>query len=294
MTEVQAIRGHVTYFRHQSATGWGVASVRSGAKVHTMVGEWPLEVRNGDLVEVIGTITNHPHYGEQFAVARVVAFYPCRDDATEIWLADNLPNIGPERAKAIVQKFGADLWTVLEERPERLLEVPGVTKDRLAELVAVYAQRRFERDIMLKLLEHGLNGRQAATALKRWGQDTMKWITDDPYILFSEGMADFVLVDAIATRDFQVQRDDPRRVCALLESLLQEELAKGNTLALRHTLLHTLSRKLDLQRAALDEILAKARTGRFQLDDKYIALSQAADAEANIAKKIGRLLAWTS
>lgn len=294
LQDIQSVRARVEFFQTRKESGWGVARIRAGAKKYIAVGDWPDEVLNEDIVELVGTVINHPQYGEQFALTRVVAHYPARQDAIQEWLEMRLPNIGPERAQEIVRKFGVGLWDVIAERPERLQEIKGLTEARVAEIVVAYNQHAFERDLIVKLLALGLNGRQATAAVKRWAKDTLPRLQDDPYCLFLSGVADFILVDSIAVKDYQVQRTDPRRICALLRSMLDEDLAKGNTTAIRHTMLYQLSRKLDLPQPVVEEILQKTPNVPFVLAAKNVSALSAYEAECRIAARVKNLVeAWS-
>lgn len=293
-TDIQSIRAVIEFFQVKKENNWGIARIRAGAKKYVAVGEWPEGCQNGDIVEIVGTVGNHPQYGEQLAITRVVAHFPARADAIQEWLEARLPHVGPERAQAIVKKFGAELWNILDERPERLQEIPGLTPERVAELLVAYRQHAFERELVVQLLALGLNGRQATSALKRWGKETLPNIAQDPYLLFLEGITDFLLIDAIAKREYKVRHDDPRRVCALLRSLLDEELQKGSTTAIRHTLLQALARKLDLPKPKVEEILAVSKNAPFVLTEKNVSAMSAYQAEAKIAARVRNLMrAWS-
>lgn len=291
MAKTDLIRGPITKFLvGPKPSGWGVALIPvEGAqnKWVRLAGVWPEDVRTGDVVEAVGFRETHKKYGEQFKVLRVVTHIPSGRQAIEAWMANRLPNVGPERAKALLDRFGATLWDVIDEEPHKLTAVKGITSDRVTEIIAAYRQFYKEREIIVSLIKAGLRVKQAAHAVEVWGASAPEVISENPYVLYlSLRDVDFQTADTVALKHYRVAEDDPRRVEAFTLTILREALVGGDCYMLRHTLTHKVASALKLEQSVVDEQLPNFPA--LVCYDKRVLSREIDHAERDVADAIRR------
>ena len=102
-------------------------AVDGATAAFTAVGKM-LDVRQGDTVELQGLWEEHPRHGRQFRVRLCTVVVTEDASGAVAWIASRLPDVGRARATELVERFGVPaLWTVIEQEPGRLAEVPGIT-----------------------------------------------------------------------------------------------------------------------------------------------------------------------
>ena len=213
----------ITY--HNEENGYTVARVTPEGKDYTVtvVGTM-MGVNVGETVRCTGVWTVHPQYGRQFKAERVETVYPATLAGIEKYLGSGLiKGIGPVTAKRIVRKFGLDTLQVIEETPERLLEVLGVGPKRLALIKAAWEEQRLIKDVMVFLQSHGVSTGLAVKIYKHYGEEAIHVLKNDPYRLAREvhGIG-FITADKIA-RNLGIPEDAPERIAAAVAYLLSEE-----------------------------------------------------------------------
>lgn len=292
MSELKIVRGRV-YFHHRRGGGWGVGTINPvGAKTFSngqpFVGVLPTDVEDGDLVEVTGVEKKHPRFGMQLEVQAVLAHFPSDNSAIVEWMVMRLPNIGPKRAEALAERFGAELWEVIEHKPERLSEVSGITEERAQEICTAYEAHAAERQIILDLVELGLTATFAAKAVKMWRGEAGAVIRQNPYVLSIQLDIPLDDVDRIALRRLKVPKDDPRRIEAYVVAALQEALSSGDCSVLRHTLTRKVAVHLKLKVPVVTERLEDFEA--VVVYDKQVLLESIDSAERIVAGKICDLM----
>lgn len=202
---------------------WSIATIKTTTETVAAVGKL-LGAELGDSIEVEGEWNDNPKYGRQFKVKTCRVVVPQSDNGVISWLSMRLPNIGRGRARTLLDHFGgADkLWHAVEETPERLTEVKGITEERSAEIVDAYVRFRSERDRMIRFRRWGLTEYQISRMLTAWGDEAETMLRENPYALAEhvDGFG-FLRADAIAQR-MGVPRDAvPRIQCGLHHAMTQ-------------------------------------------------------------------------
>lgn len=195
----------------------------------TAVGEMPL-ASVGERIELDGEWTEHRAYGRQFRAASCKTLAPATLAALKNYLASGLiKGVGESTAEAIVQSFGMETLEVLENTPERLVEVPGIGRVRASTISASFAAQRGLRDIMLGLQKYGVTVGQAMKLYKIYGELCLAKIEENPYRLIDdvEGIG-FKTADAIA-RSGGVEPDSAYRLRAGVKYTLQWARQEGHT-----------------------------------------------------------------
>ena len=255
-------------FRSEN-TGFTVLELtdQSGDEI-TAVGEMPL-ASVGERIELDGEWTEHRAYGRQFRVVSCKTLAPSTLASLKNYLASGLiKGVGESTAEAIVQSFGMDTLTVLENTPERLVEVPGIGRVRAAIIAASYASQRGLRDIMLSLQKFGVTVGQAMKLYKIYGDLCLAKIEENPYRLIDDvdGIG-FKTADAIA-RSGGVEPNSTYRVRAGIKYTLQWARQEGHTYLPKEKLVSVAADILGADVAPVEQAVLDMRlSGDLVIDD---------------------------
>ena len=191
---------------------------------------FPPAVSEGESVELEGEVVTHPVYGEQFKVSEYRVVQPEGTQAVYRYLASGaIKGIGESLAGRIVRKFGEDTMRILDEEPERLSEVKGIS-DRIAREIAVQlAEKRDIRDAMICLQEYGIGGRKALKIWEAYGENMYAVLRENPYRLAEEisGIG-FSTADEIAAKN-GIRADSDYRIRSGIQYVLSGTLQEGSS-----------------------------------------------------------------
>lgn len=191
---------------------------------------FPPAVSEGESVELEGEVVTHPVYGEQFKVSEYRVVQPEGTQAVYRYLASGaIKGIGESLAGRIVRKFGEDTMRILDEEPERLSEVKGIS-DRIAREIAVQlAEKRDIRDAMICLQEYGIGGRKALKIWEAYGENMYAVLKENPYRLAEEisGIG-FSTADEIAAKN-GIRADSDYRIRSGIQCVLSGTLQEGSS-----------------------------------------------------------------
>ncbi len=233
---------------YSTETGYTVAQVTPEGRGYTVtvVGNL-LEVRPGETLRLEGEWREHARYGRQFQVERYTTVLPATVDGMEKYLGSGLiRGIGPVTAKRIVRRFKADTLQVIENEPERLLEVLGVGKHRVALIRAAWAEQKAIQEVMLFLQSHNVSTSHAVRIFKTYGDASIDVVRSDPYRLAQEvyGIG-FLTADKIA-RELGLALDSPQRVQAGIAYTLSQMADDGHVYAPQGELIRESTRILEV------------------------------------------------
>ena len=207
-------------FAHRTSVG----SEREIAIIGNMIG-----VHVGESVELGGRWTVHPEYGKQFAVEQMKQVLPATIAGMEKYLGSGLiRGVGPKTAKRIVAHFGVETLNVIEQTPERLVEVPGVGRHRTHVIQQAWAEQRAIKEVMLFLQSYGVSTSLATKIYKEYGDDAVAVVKSNPYRLARDiyGIG-FLTADKIA-QAMGLPSDAPQRVAAGVAYALNEASEDGH------------------------------------------------------------------
>lgn len=179
-------------------------------------------------VDLYGEWEHNSTYGTQLKVERFEELLPkTTDGITEYLSSGLLKGIGPKLAGAIVQKFGLQTFDVLEKTPERLLEIKGISQDKIKEITSSYQRHKDLRDILAFLLPFHISVNKAIKIKEAFGADAMFILKNNPFELCNIPGFGFKTVDAIA-RKTTCSPDTPLRIRGAIFHALEECKTKGH------------------------------------------------------------------
>jgi len=199
---LEKITGYVEHIVYRNTeNGYTVLNLVSGEDETTCVGIFS-SIAEGENIEAEGEFTEHPTYGEQFKVARFEEKMPEDREAIERYLGSGaIKGIGLALAARIVRRFKEDTFRIIEEEPERLAEVKGISENKAQEIAYQVNEKRDLRQAMIFLQQYGITMNLAVKIYQAYGQEVYTIIRENPYRLADdiEGVG-FRTADEIASR----------------------------------------------------------------------------------------------
>ncbi|AGL17192.1 RecD/TraA family helicase [Actinoplanes sp. N902-109] len=225
---LEAVLERLTYVNEE--TGYTVARVAGGqgSALLTVVGAL-LGAQPGESLRMRGWWTSHAQYGRQFEVMSYTTVLPATTQGIRRYLGSGLiKGIGPVFAERIVDHFGTETLTVIEETPQRLVEVPGLGPKRTAKITAAWLEQKAIKEVMLFLQSVNVSTSVAVRIYKKYGDESIRVVKEEPYRLAAEvwGIG-FKTADAIA-QAVGIPHDSPERVKAGLQFALSEATDDGH------------------------------------------------------------------
>ena len=188
----------------------------------TCVGSFP-SVTQGASIEASGVYTHHPVYGKQFQISSFVEKMPEDTEAMERYLGSGATKgIGAALAARIVRKFGADTIRIVEEEPERLAEVKGISEKKAREIAGQVTQKTEMRKAMIFLQKYGISLNLGAKIYQKYRESLYTVLQENPYKLAEDiSGVGFKIADEIASR-IGIHADSDYRIrSGMLYTLLQ-------------------------------------------------------------------------
>lgn len=220
---MESIKGYIDYFIHQNPlNGYTVLVLISKGKEVTCVG-YCRDLSLGETIEAEGEYVNNPTYGKQFKISSYKVVPPADKDSIERYLGSGaVKGIGQTLAARIVKEFGEDTLRIIEEEPERLAEIKGISMRRAMEIAVQFEEKRDLRDAMLFLGQYGITQALSIKIYDTYGQSLYAVMKENPYRLAEDiQRVGFITADNIA-RKMGVPEDSPNRIrCGILYVLTQ-------------------------------------------------------------------------
>ena len=213
----------------------------------------PASIRVGEILAMTGEYRMHPTYGRQFAMERFEVQKPEGAAAILRYLGSGaVRGIGETLAGRIVKKFGDDTLTIMEEQPERLAEIKGISLRKAREIAAGMEEQRDSREVFMYLAQFGLTTAMAGKIYRRYGQKTYEILRQNPYQLAEDitGIG-FARADEIASR-MGVRADSDFRVRSGILYMLSQVLAEGSTWIARGELVQRTAEMLGVEPSCVE------------------------------------------
>ena len=295
--EWKLVEGTVSSIIYQNEeNGYTILRLDVKEEEMTVVGTMP-GVSPGEYVSVRGSWVRHPTYGAQFKAEIVERRLPQGLKEVYHYLASGaVKGVGKATARLLIEEFGEEALTVIEDHPEQLTRIRGISPKRARQIGDVFRQQMGMRRLMEFLTEHQLPLELATQLRRAYGDVALEVLKSNPYLLIGEEFGvDFSLADGLAL-SLGVGAEDPQRLEAGLIFELSHNLNNGHTFLPRRKLLEATGMLLEARGDQLEECL-EALAARGEVVCEFVAgqdgvyLPALYDAEVYVAQRIGEMSA---
>lgn len=230
MDNLEKIQGEVdsVVYRNED-NGFGVIMLKWDDDLITVVGELG-NVEEGEELVCMGRMVTHQKFGEQFKCEVCERSLPTSPAAIKRYLASGVvKGVGAVMAKKIVDAFGEETLEIIENEPDRLTEIDGITKKKADKISQEFKTTFAVRSLMIYLNSFDIPASIGIKAWKRWGDCAEQMIKSNPYVLCVYGIdLPFVKADIIAEK-LDIPKDSDNRVKAGISCVLRENSNSGHT-----------------------------------------------------------------
>ncbi len=281
---------------HSPESGFCVlrVKVRGQRDLVTVIGS-AATITAGEYVECTGAWTNDRQHGLQFKTQHLRVVPPTTLEGIEKYLGSGMvKGIGPHFAKKLVRAFGEQVFDIIEQEPDRLLELEGIGPKRKERVTKAWAEQKVVREIMVFLQSHGVGTARAVRIYKTYGDQAVERVQENPYRLALDihGIG-FKSADAIAQR-LGIPRDALMRAQAGVRHVLQEIAGDGHCAAYRESLVESAVKLLEIpapiiERAVEEELIQENLVAEPIQEKLALFLTPLYRSERGIAEHIARL-----
>ena len=229
-TEDETINGYVDHIIYRNAdNGYTVFVMICDEEEVTCVGTFS-DIAEGENIEAHGNYNDHPTYGRQFAVKSFEEKAPKDEMAIERYLGSGaIKGVGIALAARIVRRFKSDTFRIIEEEPERLAEVKGISERKAMEIADQVNAKRDLRQAMIFLQQYGISTTLAVKIYNTYGQEIYGILKENPYRMADDvdGVG-FRTADEIASR-VGIRTDSDFRIRSGIQYALLQASNEGHT-----------------------------------------------------------------
>ncbi len=226
------IEGHLERITYQNEENhYTIARLSTGKPKNliTVVG-FMAGISPGQTLRLSGNWETHPRYGQQFKITTFEVTLPDTVEGIKKYLETGIiKGIGPLIAGRLVSQFGSETLEIIEKKAERLTEVNGIGKAKAERIEAAWKDHHVIRELMQFLQSRGIKGSYSGRILKEYGESAIEILKTDPFRIAEDipGIG-FVIADTITQQD-GVSPDDPKRVRACINHLIEQAANEGHT-----------------------------------------------------------------
>jgi exodeoxyribonuclease V alpha subunit len=304
LTDLQGQIERITFTSED--TGYTVAKVKVyGVREPVTVIGNIVNPTPGEIIKMRGEWGNHPKFGEQFKIVFCQTTTPASVHGIEKYLGSGLvKGIGPVMAKRIVKMFQEKTLDVIENEIEKLAAVEGVGQKRIGMIKKAWEEQKEIRAVMIFLQSHGVSSAYAAKIYKRYGNDAIKIVQENPYQLATDifGIG-FLTADKIAQK-LGFAKDSELRAQAGILYVLHEMADEGHVYFPYEKLIEKCKEMLDIDREIIAQAIAAVSMDKrvviedinlnlaeYQENNKAVYLSGYYAAEKYLAERLKKLIA---
>ena len=223
---MDVIKGYVEHIIYRKEDNlYTVLELISDKKAYTVCGKFE-QIDEGELLECEGEFVKHPLYGRQLKMSSYRFAMPEDVTAMKRYLGSGaIKGIGEAMAGKIVDKFGEDTFRIIEEEPERLAEIKGISEKKARAIAIQFEDKKSMRQAMIFLQKFGISNQLAVRVFKQYGDRIYEVLKTNPYLLADdmEGVG-FKIADAIAAKAGIARESEYRIISGILYTL---SLASG-------------------------------------------------------------------
>lgn len=271
--------------------GYIVLDLDTGSDFVTVVGELGT-IEEGEELRLTGKYITHPKYGAQFRAEACERKLPASETAILKYLSSGvIKGIGPTLAGRLVEEFGADTLDVIENSPEELVRVKGLSPKKAEEIAQEFKRIFGIRALMIFLANYGIPPSAAVSSWRRWGQFAVEMLKANPYLLCEQGIeVDFAKAEAMAQK-LEIPKENTGRIKAGITYILIQNSYAGHTCLPLDRLTATAVKLLAVDEAIIGEnINAAAEDSDFIIYQKdgrdFVFLADFFRAEEYISSRL--------
>lgn len=225
---METVSGYVEHIIFQnSENGYTVMNLAAEGEEIICVGMCR-GLAQGESITAQGEYVEHPVYGVQFKICGYRIVVPEDSAGMERYLGSGaVKGVGPALASRIVKRFGSDTFRIIEEEPERLAEVRGVSERKAREIAVQMEEKRDLRDAMVHLQKYGISNTMAVKIYETYGTELYNIMKENPYRLAEDisGIG-FKMADELASRT-GVRADSEYRIRSGIQFVLLQAVGDG-------------------------------------------------------------------
>ena len=227
----ECVTGYIDHIIFRNEDNGYTVMVLKGVKDEdelTCVGTFPV-ITQGASIEAEGSFIQHPVYGKQFQAVRLTEKMPEDAMAMERYLGSGaIKGIGAALAGRIVRHFGSDTLRIVEEEPERLAEIKGISEKKAHEIAIQIAKKSEMRKVMMFLQKYGISLNLGAKIYQKYGDSVYSVLQENPYRLADDiSGVGFKIADEIAYR-IGIHTDSDYRIKSGLSYTLLQAGGEGH------------------------------------------------------------------
>ncbi len=245
---------HIIY--RNSENGYTILVLSCEKEDITCVGTLK-DIDQGESLEVQGEYVEHPVYGTQLKVANYRIVPPEDAASMERYLGSGaIKGIGPALAARIVKEFGSDTFRIIEEEPERLAQIKGISENKAREIAILAEEKKDMREAMVFLQQYGISNTLAVKIYNTYGMSIYGIMRENPYKLAEDitGVG-FRTADEIASK-IGIHMDSDYRIRSGIVYILSQAAQEGHCYLEKTELLKRSAELLDLDEEVLESQLA--------------------------------------
>ena len=284
---------------YNTENSFTVLDVSSGGELITAVGILP-EITAGEKVVLTGTWDMHQSFGRQFRVNRFERYLP--DTAAQFlkYLSSGaIKGVGPKTATQMVERFGDNTFNVIENEPERLTVLRGISKDK-AKLISAEFKKQFAvRTVILGLEKYGLTPSECIRIFKELGVNAVDIIKENPYVLCTQTqIISFERTEKIAS-ELESAPEPKHRLRAGITHIIRYNLFNGHTCLPMKKVVPLCCELLGVEETDVNSAIAEMITNKmlipFEMKEKvFLSLPDVYKAESTIDEKIKQLMRFSA
>ena len=279
---LENLRGQIeriTYFNEENNYTIARLKIYGNRDLVTIVGNLA-DVNPGEILDISGEWANHPKYGPQFKIMQYKSIMPATVYGIQKYLGSGLiEGIGPVMAKRMVAAFGKETLNVIEQDIKRLKEVSGIGQKRIAMIKKAWDNQKEIREVMVFLQGHGVSSGYAAKIFKKYGNESIKIVKENPYRLATDifGIG-FITADKIAGQ-MGIPKNSIIRAEAGILYVLNQLADEGHVYFPRQPLIGNCQKILEVDREIIDNALENIKA------HNQIVIETIANLEENSPEK---------
>lgn len=253
MEEIKGYVEHIVYRNEDN--GYTVFNLNNDDGDLTCVGKFHY-IEEGELLELTGEYIVHKVYGTQLQVETSKVCQPEDKVSIERYLGSGaIKGVGPSLAGRIVKKFGGDTFRIIEEEPERLAEVKGISERKAREIAIQVEEKKDMREAMIYLQKYGISTTLAARIYQHYGQSVYRVIEENPYQMADHvpGVG-FKTADEIASK-VGIHTDSDFRIRSGIFYTLLQSVGEGHVYLRQEALLYRTGQLLQVEIQNIEKYL---------------------------------------